>query len=76
MEETVGIDDLSSGLGILVIAFHHIEAAAAHLTLYAHGTFLAGVGVKHFHLHMRIVAAHGGAPLLESVAQTSVCHAG
>ena len=74
MQETILVDDLCRGLWILVVALHHVETSAAHLTLHTHGTFLVGLWVEHFHFHERIVAANSGATLLERVVQTSLCH--
>ena len=74
MEEAVLVDDLFCSLWILVIAFHHIESATAHLTLYTNRTFLACFRIEHFHLYKREVATYGGATLLEGIVQTSLRH--
>ena len=74
MEKSVLVYHLSGGLRVLVVAFHHVEATAAHLSLNADRTFLARFGVEHLDLHKRIVASHGGATLFEGVVEASLCH--
>ena len=74
VEVAVFVDDLSGGCRILIVALHHVEALAAHLTLYADGTLLTGLGIEHLDIYKRIVAAHRGATLLEGVVQTSLRH--
>ena len=74
MQESVLVDDLGSSGWILVVALHDVEALAAHLALYAHGTFLARFRVEHLDLDKRIVAANSGATLFEGVVQAGLCH--
>ena len=74
MQESVLVYHLGSGLRILVVAFHHVEATAAHFALYAYRTFFSRLGVEHLHLHEGEVAAHRGAALLKGVVDVRLRH--
>ena len=76
MKEAVGIDNLCGSLGVLVIAFHHIEAAAAHLALNTWRTFLTRFRINNPDLYEGEITTNGGTTLLEGVGQTGLRHTG
>ena len=75
MQETILVDDLGGGGGVLVVAFHDVEASAAHLALHTDGAFLARLWIEDLHFHEGEVAAHSGATLFKGVVEAGLRHA-
>ena len=74
MQVAVLVDYLSRSFWIFVVALHHVESLAAHLTLHAYRALLACFGVQHLHVNKRIVASYCCASLLEGVVQAGLRH--